>query len=69
MNYVKVNTDKCQLLILGNKNKYMWAKLDQDIVWESNDVEPLVVTIGKNLRFKKHVSNICLKTKCCFKIS
>ena len=34
----------------------MWAKLDQDIVWESNDVKLLGV-----LRFDKHVSNICLK--------
>ena len=38
MNYMKLNTDKCHLLISGNKTEYMWAKLDQDIVWESNDV-------------------------------
>ena len=41
MNYMKLNTDKCHLLISGNKNEYMWAKLDEDIVWESNDVELL----------------------------
>ena len=45
----------------GNKNEYMWTKLDQDIVWESNDVELLMVTIDNNLRFDKHVPNICLK--------
>ena len=39
----------------------MWAKLDEDIVWESNDVERLWVTIDTNLRFDKHVSDICLK--------
>ena len=39
----------------------MWTKLDQDIVWESNDVELLMVTIDNNLRFDKHVPNICLK--------
>ena len=38
MNYMKLNTGKCHLLISGNKTEYMWAKLDQDIVWESNDV-------------------------------
>ena len=37
------------------------AKLDQDIVWQSNDVELLRVTIDNSLRFDKHVSNICLK--------
>ena len=61
MNYMKLNTDKCHLLISENKNEYMWAKLDEDIVWESNDVELLGVTIDNNLRFDKHVSNICLK--------
>ena len=35
--------------------------MDQDIVWESNDSEFLGVTIDNNLRFDKHVSNICLK--------
>ena len=28
ISYVKLSTDKCRLLILGNKNEYMWAKLD-----------------------------------------
>ena len=62
MNYMKLNTDKCHSLISGNKNEYMWAKLDEDMVWESNDVELFGVTIDNNLRFDKHVSNICLKT-------
>ena len=57
-NYMKLNTDKCYLLISGNKNEHIWAKLDEDIVWESNYVELLGVTID---RFDKHVSNICLK--------
>ena len=61
MNYKKLNTGKCHLLISGNKNEYIWAKLDEDIVWESNDVEFLRVTIDNNLRFDKHISNICLK--------
>ena len=26
-------------LMSGNKNEYMWAKLDEDIAWERNDVE------------------------------
>ena len=62
MKYMKLNTNKCHLLISGNKNEYMWAKLDKDIVWESNDVELLGATINNNLRFDKHVSNISLKT-------
>ena len=61
MNYMKLNTGKCHLLISGNNNEYMRAKLDQDIVWESNDVELLGVTVDNNLRFDKQVSNVCLK--------
>ena len=59
MNYMKLNTEKCHLLISENKNEYMWAKIymmDEDIVWESNDVELLGVIIDNNLRFNKHVS-------------
>ena len=50
---MKLNIDKCNLLISGNKNEYMWAKLGQGIVWESN-VELLVAIIYNNLRFDKH---------------
>ena len=39
MNYMKLNTDKCHFLIPGNKNEYMWEKVDQDIAWQSNDME------------------------------
>ena len=61
MNYMKLNTSKCHLLISGNKNQQMWAKLTRDIVWESNDVKLLGITVDNNLKFDKHVSNICSK--------
>ena len=37
----------------------MWAKLD--IVWESNDVKLLGITLDNQLKFDKHMSNICSK--------
>ena len=61
MNYIKLNTDKCHLLISGNKNEQMWAKLDRDIVWESSDVKLLGITLDNNLKFNEHVSNNCSK--------
>ena len=45
----------------GNKNEQTRAKLDRDIVWESNDVNLLGTALGNNLKFDKHVSNICSK--------
>ena len=56
---MKFNTDKCHLLISGNKNEQMWAKLHRDIAWESNDVKLLEITLDNNLEFDKHLSNIC----------
>ena len=58
---MKLNTDKCHLLISGNKNEQMWAKLDRDIFWESNDVKLLGITLDNNLKFDKHVSNLFSK--------
>ena len=39
----------------------MWAKLDRDIVWESDDVKLLGIALDNNLRFYKQVLNICSK--------
>ena len=58
MNYMKLDTDKCHLFISGKENEYILAKLENDIVWESIDMELLRVTIENNLRFGKYVSNI-----------
>ena len=58
---MKLNIEKYHLLISGNNKEYIRKKLDQDIVWESNNVELVGVTRDNNLRFDKHVSNICLK--------
>ena len=40
----------------------MWENLDGDRVWESNDVKLLGNTIDNNLKFDKHVPDICSKT-------
>ena len=61
MNYMKLNTGKYYLLISGNKNEQMWAKLDRSVVWESNDIKFLGITLDNNVKFDKHVSNICSK--------
>ena len=57
MDYMKLNTNKCHLIVSGNKNVELWAKLDKDRVWESNDVELLGIILKNKLKFDKHVSN------------
>ena len=34
--YMKLNTDKCHLLVSGTKFEYSWAKIDEAKIWESN---------------------------------
>ena len=58
---MKINTDKCHLLVSENKNGQTWVKLERDIVWESNDVKLLGITLNNKLKFDKHVFNICSK--------
>ena len=55
-NYMKLNTTNCHLLISGNKNEYMWAKVGNDKIWESNTVKLLGITIDNHLKFNEHVA-------------
>ena len=57
MNFMIRNTDKCHLLISGQ----MWAELDRDTVWKSNDVKLIGITLDNNQKLDKHVSDICSK--------
>ena len=60
-NYMKLNTDKCHLLVSGHRLEEMWMKVGKDCIWESKEVNLLGVTIDNELKFDKHVSNLCLK--------
>ena len=56
MNCIKLNTDKCHLLLSGYKSGQMWEKLDRDLVWESNHVALLEITLNNKLK----LINMCL---------
>ena len=58
---MKLNTDKCGLIISGYKHEQVFAQVGHDKIWESADVKLLGVTIDKELKFDKHVSKICSK--------
>ena len=61
-NYMKMNSDKCHLLISGHKHEQIWAKIGNDKIWETRSVELLEVTIDNDLKFDEHLLKICLKT-------
>ena len=48
-NYMKLNTDKCRLIVLGYKHEQVWANIGKDLIWESNDVKLLGVNIDTDL--------------------
>ena len=61
-NYMKLNTDKCHIIISGNKHESLWTDIWNDKKWESNNVKFLGVNIGRDLKFNWHMLNICSKT-------
>ena len=60
-NYMKLNRDKCHFLISGNTNEHLWAKVGDELIWESDEEKLLGVIIDKNLNFNSHLSTICKK--------
>ena len=60
-NYMKMNSDKCNLLVAGHKFEQIWAKTGTDSIWESNSVKLLGITIDNHLKFDKNISLLCTK--------
>ena len=56
-----MNSDKCHLLVVGHKFEQIWAKIGTDLIWESNSVKLLGITIDNHLKFDKHISLLCAK--------
>ena len=56
---MKLNIDKCYLIISGCIHEPVWAQVGDDKIWESAGVKHLVVTIDKEVQLDKHVSKIC----------
>ena len=60
-NYMKLNEDKCHLLISGLKYEVLWANIEGKRIWESTENKLLGLHIDRDLRFTSHVSKICTK--------
>ena len=65
-NYMKLNQDKCHFLISGNVIEHLWAKVGDELIWESAEEKLLGVTIDKNLNYNSHLNTSCkgLVKKC-----
>ena len=61
INYMKLNSDKCHLLVSGHHYEEMFVNIGKDIIWESKTVKLLGITIDKELKFDKYISQVCSK--------
>ena len=55
-NYLKLNEDKCHLLVAGHRYETLWDKIEETRIWESKNE-----TIDRNLNFDDHVFTMCKK--------
>ena len=47
--------------VSGYKHEQVWANIGKDLIWESNDVKLLGITIDRDLKFDKYILKLCGK--------
>ena len=56
-NSMKLNQDKCHLLVSGFKYKNVWAKIEKIKIWESQKQKLLGVETDRTLSFDEHIAS------------
>ena len=59
--YMKLNQDKCHLLVSGYKHENIWAQIGEVKNWESSKQKLLRFVIDRDLNFNEYVSSLCKK--------
>ena len=57
-NFMKLNQDKCHLLVSGHKHETVLAKIGEKKIWESNKQKMFGVVIDRNLNFDEYVFDL-----------
>ena len=59
---MKLNKDKCHLLVSRSKSENVWANIENDKIWENNKQILLgLEDTDRNLNFNEQVSSLCRK--------
>ena len=58
---MKLNSDKCHLLVSDHHYEEMFVNIGKDKNWESKSVKLLGITIDKELTIDTHIDQACLK--------
>ena len=61
-NYMKLNQPKCHFMISTNSPEHLWAQVGDQVIWESHRERLLGLNIDKELKFDKHVLDLCKRT-------
>ena len=56
---MKLNQDKCHLLILGFKYKNVWTKIEKTKIWEKKKYKLLGADIDRTLSFDEYNASLC----------
>ena len=62
-NNMKLNPDKCHLLIFGEKSTDISVQIGATLIRESVEEKLLGITLDKHLYFKSHVNSLCKKAR------
>ena len=60
---MKLNQDKCHLLVQGFKYENVWAKIGKTEISESNKQKLLVVEFDRTLNFDEYIASLCWKAE------
>ena len=58
---MKLNQDKCHLIISGHKSEEIWEKIGQTKIWESKNQKLVGVIIDCQLNFDEYLISRCKK--------
>ena len=58
---MKSITLKCHSIVSGYEHEHVSPNIRKDIIWENNDGKALRITIERDLKFDKHVLELCSK--------
>ena len=61
-NCMKLNAEKCHMLIFGKCREKLSLKMGEEVITESKEEKLLGVIIDKKLAFKSHITALCKKT-------
>lgn len=60
-NLMKLNGDKCHLMMFSKQNNISSIKIDNNIITESREEKVLGIILDKTLSFKPHLETLCKK--------